>query len=145
MTDSIPKDIPEDLDEATDLLSQVTLDVQEIQDQLGDRQRTNEEGDRLSPHDYQTWRKKANHALTLKLNQLRKLKSWIKKKRRDDKSPSVQEAIEHLENVCDTVTSLEAFDIVEQKELFDGKIDAAKDFLRRAKSNNLTKEKPCDQ
>lgn len=124
MTDSIAKDTPGNLDEATALLSQVTLDVQEIQAQLGDRQRTSENGKRLSPHDYQSWRKKANHALVLKLDQLRTLKLWIKKKRIEDGAPSIQEAIEHLDNLCE---------IVEQEKLFDEKIDAAKDFLRHAK------------
>ena len=138
MTDSISKDTPKNLDEATALLSQVTFDVQEIQEQLGDKQRTSENGKRLSSYDYQSWRKKANHALTLKLDQLRTLKLWIKKKRQEDKSPSMQEALEHLENLCETLSSLEIFHIIEQEELFDGKIDAAKDFLRRAKSSPET-------
>lgn len=57
-------------------------EVQGLQAQLGDRNRTNGEGNRLSDHEYHAWRSRANVALRHMLERQRGLKEALKTARR---------------------------------------------------------------
>jgi len=119
------------LEEAEQLRQELTLEVQSIQAQLGDKQRTDDEGNRLSPNEYWGWKKRATHALNQKLDHLRELKQWMREKQKSH-SPrvSVVEAIGHVESLCEIADgSAVSWQSDEQKQ-----IDAAKDFLSRAKA-----------
>ena len=127
------------LEEAEQVRQELTLDVQSIQAQLGDRQRTDDDGNRLSTADYWQWKKKAQHALNQKLSHLREIKAWIRDQR-NASYPSVREAVGHVENLCTYVDSLVDHDIVALAESEKPKIDAAKDFLSRAKAITAKQE-----
>lgn len=80
---------PGSLADGEALRIRLTREIESIQSQLGDRDRTDENGDRLSSSQYWEWRKKAQHSLHLKLTELRGLKQWLRKKRfeNSDKFP----------------------------------------------------------
>jgi hypothetical protein len=98
--------LPESLEEAEALRQELTLDVQSIQAQLGDRQRTDENGNRLSASDYWAWKRKANNALNQRLDELRMVKQWIRDRRnpagpRDNASTHLRELHKILERLSD--------------------------------------------
>lgn len=129
---------PETLDEAEERRRELTFDVQNIQSQLGDKNRTDKNGKPLSSKQYWAWKKKAQHMLNLKLDELRFIKKWIQKHRFDIEHPKVEvlnapvieDALGHLSSVCGVLESLgEEVDLeAEERE----RLDAARAFLRRA-------------
>ena len=64
---------PDNLDAAHVQRRVLVAEIQEIQNQLGDRERRAE----LSQEEWLTWRKRAIWALTNRLQVLRQLKDWI--------------------------------------------------------------------
>jgi hypothetical protein len=72
---------PRTLEEAESRLTQVTLEVQDIQAQLALRNRTDNTGRRLGPVAYANWRSKAVVALNSKLREQRGLRMWAKQER----------------------------------------------------------------
>jgi hypothetical protein len=131
-------EIPKSLDEAETLRAQLTNDVQSIQAQLGDKQRTDEEGRRLTSKEYWAWKKRAQHALNQKLDELRFIKNWIRERRhamtavgiRVDHPPPVEEALGHLRALCTLLDSLRLEDVDFDPEETT-QIDAAREFLVR--------------
>jgi len=103
---------PTTLEEAEQLRKQLTLDVQSIQAQLGDRQRTDESGVRLSGTGYWAWKKKAQYVLNQKLDDLRTVKAWIRTNRPAPNHLAGYQAIEHLRRLSDVM------------EKFSDKLDA---------------------
>ena len=65
----------EELDVAEKQRQDITLEIQEIQTQLGNKQKTNEKGKRLSPNEYWAWKTTTQEELNTKLGQLRTLKT----------------------------------------------------------------------
>lgn len=111
---------PTSLADAEDRRQQITLEIQGIQAQLGDKQRTDESGRRLDTQEYWTWKKRAQHALNQKLDELRTLKAWIKEHRpsssydavmRAPVNNQVDEIINHLENLYALLIRLKAEDV----------------------------------
>ena len=58
-------------------------EIETIQVQLGDHNRTNTDGVRLTQGEYWEWRKKANRARMMKLWEYRQIKAWMKNKARE--------------------------------------------------------------
>lgn len=56
----------------------VAAEVEHIQEQLGNRNRTTPDGRRLSPHQYWTWRQGAAHALRKLTERLRAVKAEMR-------------------------------------------------------------------
>lgn len=73
--------VPVSLADAEVRRQQITLEIQGIQAELGDKQRTDETGRRLTAQEYWAWKKRAQHDLNQKLDELRTLKAWIKEQR----------------------------------------------------------------
>jgi hypothetical protein len=112
------------LEEAEALRQELTLEVQNIQAQLGDKQRTDDEGRRLTSSEYWAWKKKAQHALNQKLSELREVKKSMREKNAGSAGSTLHEAIGHVQNLCDALDELGDY----------GKhVDAAKDFLSRTR------------
>lgn len=81
----------------------LTAEIQEIQEQLGDKQRTDELGRRLTSREYWTWRKRATHALNQKLDELRTVKNWI----RDNRAGTVDDTpLAHLHRLYRILSTL---------------------------------------
>jgi hypothetical protein len=120
---------PVSLADAEERRQQITLEIQGIQAQLGDKQRTDESGRRLDAQEYWAWKKRAQHALNQKLDELRTLKAWIKEHRPssyDMRDPGVAE---HLENLCGILDNLRIEEVeLDPHEL--EKLEAAKRCLR---------------
>jgi hypothetical protein len=72
---------PTSLEQALEQRQALMLEIQSIQSQLGDRQRTDKDGGRLTAEDYWAWRRQAVHALNLKLDEARSIKAWIRNNR----------------------------------------------------------------
>lgn len=119
---------PISLEEAERRRQQVTLDVQSIQAQLGDKQRTDDKGRRLSNKEYWAWKKKAQHALNKKLDELRLLKAYIRDNRKD-KPSSNNDLLGHLRSLYFLATSIQKR--VELSAAESKQIDAAKHLLDR--------------
>jgi len=126
---------PVSLADAEERRQQITLEIQGIQAQLGDKQRTDGSGRRLDAQEYWTWKKHAQHALNQKLNELRSLKAWIKERRPSSyDGTAIEDAasgvISHLKNLCEIL-----HDLKEQDVDFDAdelqKIEAARLTLRQ--------------
>lgn len=143
---SLPQDelaLPENLEEAEEQRAQLTLDVQSIQAQLGDKQRTDENGKRLTSREYWAWKKRAQHALNQRLNDLRAVKQWIRERKRGLSTPvietqeevTVDEAVGHLRQLCQIFSKLQE-EQVEFSEEERIQTDAAAHFLRRALPND---------
>lgn len=120
---------PTSLDEAETLRAELTREVQSIQAQLGDKQRVDDDGNRLSPNEYWAWKKRAQHALNQKLEDLRAVKLWVRENRLPS-SPPVYEARGHVTNLHAILTEMEE-DGVTLDPQEKTKMDAAQDFLRR--------------
>lgn len=126
------------MDEAEALRQQLTLDVQSIQAQLGDKQRTDEAGNRLDSREYWAWKKRASHALTLKLNELRAVKAWIREHRKEISPPVTgAETVAHLRNLMTIISAARADEVdFEPYEL--SQIEAAELHLYRLGVPNPT-------
>jgi hypothetical protein len=130
--------LPTSLDEAEERRAQLTLDVQSIQAQLGDKQRTDENGKRLTSKEYWAWKKRAQHALNQRLNELRAVKQWIRDKKRGlsvpaleiDAGASLEEAVGHVHQLALILSKLDDEEVEFSKEERI-QIDAAGHFLRR--------------
>ncbi len=70
--------LPENLEEAEQLLRDNTFEIQSIQDQLGNRDRRHSDGTRFSGEEYWTWRHKAAGALRHLLDEQRTIKAHVK-------------------------------------------------------------------
>ncbi len=114
------------LAEAEERRQQLTLEIQGIQAQLGDRQRTDESGRRLTSSEYWSWKKKAQYALNQKLDELRSIKNWIK----DLKAPAEETLLQHVHVLCQILDVLKA-EGVEFDDAEWSKVDAAKAALTR--------------
>lgn len=127
--------IPASLADAEERRQQLTLEIQGIQAQLGDKQRTDESGRRLEAQEYWTWKKRAQHALNQKLDELRQLKAWIKENRPPladgvQRSAENPEAVLALRELYVILKNLQAEDVdLDPHEL--NKIDAAGLLLDR--------------
>lgn len=125
-------DPPKDLKEAESRRDAIAQEVQRIQSQLGDRQRTDRTGRRLAAKEYWAWKSAATHALNEHLNQLRQLRTWIRDHHR---AASAQRALVsgdtpavfHLRAMMLLIQDLEEEDF-DHAEL--AQIDAARDYLR---------------
>lgn len=71
---------PTTLDEAKTEANRLLLEIEDIQCQLGDRNRI-QNGQRLAYADYWGWRQKAVYARQKKLEVYRQLKAWIRVRR----------------------------------------------------------------
>lgn len=120
----------ETLEDAERVHQEFIEDVQNIQAQLGDKQRTDEHGNRLNAKAYWAWRKSAQHALAKKLTELRAVKAWIREHRKAAPLLEDREALHHLRKLCAILD-----DLMEEDVEFDAEeskqIAAAKGFLRR--------------
>lgn len=97
---------PESLQEAELQRQSLTLEIQDIQAQLGDKQRTNAQGRRLSAQEYWTWNRQAQHALTRKLNQLREVKAWLRAQRPVPGESDPPDLAKHLQQLCNILVTL---------------------------------------
>ena len=120
-------DHPKDLAEAEQLRQELTLDIQRIQAQLGDRQRTDEQGRRLSTKEYWAWKKRAQYVLNEKLVELRSLKAWIRR----NEHPTKEDASFHLTKMVDILVTLQNED-VEFSPTERSAIEEAHRFLQRS-------------
>lgn len=73
-------DIPKSIDEAEERVLLLQEEVENIQAQLGSKVRKADprDGHEMTSEEYAEWRFKAHIALTKKLNELRRLKHWMK-------------------------------------------------------------------
>lgn len=62
----------------------LVIEVKEIEAQLGNRDRTDETGRRLSGEEYWTWRQRAQYSVTQKQKELILLRGWLKQHRTDN-------------------------------------------------------------
>jgi hypothetical protein len=69
---------PKTIEEARARYDEHVQRLQEVQAQLADRDRLNENGERMSSEEYWQWRSKAHRAFTFLSNEVRRLKMWIK-------------------------------------------------------------------
>ena len=76
--DNISFDIPEGIEEARERKASLQDQIESIQYQLSEKDKTDEEGNRLPPKKYHKWRRQAVKALTAKKRELRFLKRWIR-------------------------------------------------------------------
>lgn len=109
---------------------ELTQDIESIQNQLGDRDRTDESGNRLSSEKYWEWRKKAQHSLNQKLKELRSLKSWLRNVR-NEKPAKLEEAIFHIEQML-SIAMPRVNKRTKQEDR--KKMDAAQGFLDRVRA-----------
>jgi hypothetical protein len=138
---------PETIEEAESRRHALTLDVQSIQAQLGDKQRTDKSGNRLRSTEYNTWKKHATYNLNQKLAELRQVKAWIQQHRRElisanvevERPPAINQALGHLQNLCSILEDLRG-DEVDFDPDEAVKISAAQDFLRHLGIANTAKE-----
>jgi len=133
MSGSTTFDEPTSLAEAEALRVELTNDVQSIQAQLGDKQRTDEDGNRLTSKEYWSWKKRAQHALNQKLDHLRYVKTWIRENRQaayPSRMATADEAIAHVRTLCSILLVMrdEEVEFSAEESL---QIDAAKNFLVR--------------
>jgi len=121
-TEFIP---PASLEEADIRRRDLARDVQSIQAQLGDRQRTDDNGRRLSSQEYWRWKRRATHSLNMKLDELRFIKQWIQKQR-----ATSHPATEYLRDVMQIIRDLREDDVdFDSSEL--SVIESAQRFLDR--------------
>lgn len=127
-------DPPLNLEAAESLRDELAKEVQRIQSQLGDKQRTDSTGRRLSSKEYWAWRRQASHALTEKLDQLRQVKSWIRDFRRGgpvDEHP----AVVHLRAMMIIIEDMEECDL-DPDEL--AQVESCRDYLRSLSTPRLS-------
>lgn len=126
---------PKDLDEALRRREELTDEIQDIQAQLADKNKTDQDGNRLSSKEYWSWRNSAQYALNKKLSEQRKIKRWIHQERERNGYPQEEQGLEiqavshlaQIHKICETLRREDVdFDVDEI-----AKIDAAGGFLRR--------------
>ena len=76
--DDIDFDIPTDLESARERKADLQDDIEAIQHQLSEPNKTDDKGKRLSSEKYHKWRRQAVKALTAKKRELRFVKRWIR-------------------------------------------------------------------
>lgn len=119
------------LDGANERRAEITRDIQSIQAQLGDKQRSGDDGKRLSSDQYWSWRKVQQELLNGKLEELRQIKTVI----RDQRSSVATEyysAREHIQNLHSILVNL-ASEGVDMDEDEQERITAANDYLGRVR------------
>ena len=122
----------ETFEEAENFRQEITLEVQNIQAQLGDKRRTDDDGRRLTSAEYWAWKKKAQHALNKKLSELREVKKWMREINAHRAGSKLREAIGHVKKLSSLVDALVSYGELELEISEQEQIDAAKDFLRRS-------------
>ncbi|MBW2691006.1 MAG: hypothetical protein JRE57_00050 [Deltaproteobacteria bacterium] len=132
---------PRTLDEAEVRRQDLTLNVQSIQAQLGDKQRTDDNGRRLTSKEYWAWKKRATHALNQKLDELRLVKQWLRNNRQP--STSIQGAVAHLINILEALGRDEPE--LKLTEDVTHSIEAAEDYLQRLDASTTARRDPHDQ
>lgn len=95
---------PESLERAEIQLEETTNDIQRIQAQLSDRDKTDASGRRVSVIEFHQWRKKATYALAARLREQRRLKRWIQEHRRI--AHEAQTRTDRPRNVVELVAAL---------------------------------------
>jgi len=119
---------PRTLADAEEQRLQITLEIQGLQAQLGDRQRSDEAGRRLSPREYWNWKGLAQQELNQKLDELRIVKAWIRDHRPPHVgplSPDTFTVVSHLESLYRILETLRKEDVeLDSDEL--AKIEAAR-------------------
>lgn len=80
---------PVSIQDATDRLKALHLDMRNIEKQLGDHIRTNRDGVELSPKEYIVWHSKTRASLVYKQHEYIELKDWIKRRRREIDSKEI--------------------------------------------------------
>lgn len=119
------------MEEADRRRNALTLEIQGLQAQMGEKTRTDDAGRRLRHDAYWAWRDDAQRTLTRKLGELRELKSWIRTN--TVHSPTVAaggDAIRHLSNLHGMVVKLHREQgMLTPTELL--MVDAAGLFLRQ--------------
>ena len=120
---------PASMEEADRRRNALTLEIQRLQAQMGEKTRVDETGRRLGHTDYWAWRDDAQRILTRKLGELRELKSWIKAHTVHTPPDASSEAVRHLANLHGLVVKLhQEQGILSPPELLI--VDAAGLFLR---------------
>lgn len=76
-TEDISIEVPPNLEEARNRKAELQDEVETIQYQLSEKDKTDDEGNRVSPKKYHKWRRQAVKALLAKKVELRFLKRWI--------------------------------------------------------------------
>lgn len=99
--------MPANLEDAERRRNALTLEVQDLQTQLGEKVRLGADGRRLSHTQYWLWRDDAQRQLTNKLNELRELKTWIRSQPRPIADPT-NETLRHLTILHRLITQLAA-------------------------------------
>jgi len=135
MTSTEEFSLPTCIEDAESRRAQLTRDVQEIQAQLGDKQRTDSDGRRLTSAQYWDWKKRAQHRLNQKLAELRAIKQWIRDYRRLSAPPLEPATVdqnlgEHLGRLVIILDRLKEEDVdFDREETIQ--IEAARACLRR--------------
>lgn len=83
---------PISIEDAENQILALLVDINEIEAQLGDRDKKDSTGSRLWGEDYWSWRTKANSARVAKINHRAKLKKWIKDQRQNVRENMAEEA-----------------------------------------------------
>lgn len=73
---------PVSVEEAEWRMAELRLEMRQIEVQLGDRNRTGPDGQRLPSHEYHAWRQRASVALAYKQSEYQLLKRWVQTRRR---------------------------------------------------------------
>jgi hypothetical protein len=98
---------PKSLGEARRRKVRLELELEEINLQLGDRDRKDEDGERLHPLRYIEWRKKTKYASIEKKKELSEISFWIEDhwggEDQRDEEEEIEEIIEALLAVIDTL------------------------------------------
>ena len=94
---------PQTIEEAEERRQKLTLDIQVIQAQLGEKHKTDSEGQKLDRVQYQEWRTKTRHDLNMKLSELRAAKTVaIGLKRKSRHPPATIKVVVGLLEIIDT-------------------------------------------
>jgi hypothetical protein len=102
--------------------------VQDLQAQLGDKQKTDQHGRRMSSKDYWAWRQAAQQSINAKLSEIRAIKAWLRAHgRREQAEPSIQ----HLTNLFLLVDQLIKEDAVELNQAEHALVQNAGEHLRQ--------------
>jgi len=106
------KDTPTSVEEAEARREALALQVQDLQAQLGDKQKTDQHGRRMSSKDYWAWRADAQQTLNAKLGEIRAIKAWLRARGRQG-AGSVDPSVQHLTSLFLLVDQLIKEDSVE--------------------------------
>jgi len=110
----------------------IVLEVQEIQAQLGDRQRTDDTGNRIPAAEYWKWKRAAQHTLTCRLGDLRAAKSKVRTLRDEEWNSRPVPASQDADLVVKSL--LEILDAFAEEDFDSGEKEAiasAKSYLAR--------------